>query len=98
MPGAPRRPSIEQLRAGQRDDVDRATARPGQHLLDEVQEAVIGPLEVLEDHHYRARLGDPLEEGPPREEELAALPPPHLADAEQLQERLLQAERLVCFG
>jgi len=38
-------------------------------VLDEVEKARIGPLEVLEDENGRALLGDPLEERPPRGEQ-----------------------------
>ena len=39
LPGAPVRPPLEQLRARQRDDEDRAAARPLEHVLDEVERA-----------------------------------------------------------
>ena len=65
LSGAPVRSPVDQLWAGERNDVDRAAARPGQHLLDEVEQTRVGPLQVLEDHRYRPGLRDALEEGSP---------------------------------
>ena len=42
-------------------------------MLDEVEQAAIGPLEVLEGHDHRAALGDPLEQGAPGGEKRLAL-------------------------
>ena len=85
---APRRAAVEELGAGQGDDVDRLPTRPGKQVLDEVEEAVIGPLEVLEDHDHGHLLGDALEEGAPRREQLAALRWIAVPDAEQVEKRL----------
>ena len=46
--------------------------RPVDEVVDEVEQAVVGPVQVLEDEHERALLGDALEEPPPRGERLAA--------------------------
>ncbi len=98
LAGTPRRPAVEELRARQRDDVDRSAARPGQQVLDEVEETLIGPLEILEDHDHRAGLGDALEEGAPCAEELPAFARPALADAQEMQQRTLQAPTFVRIG
>ena len=45
---------------------------PLEHVVDEVEQALIGVVEVLEDHHHRVGLGEPLEERPPGREQAAA--------------------------
>ena len=64
----PRREPVGDLRPGQRHDEDGEASRPVQQVLDEVEQRGVGPLEVLEDHHHRVALRDPLEEPPPRPE------------------------------
>ena len=71
--GAPRWSVVEQLGTGEREDEDGVGPRPCRHVLDEVEQARIGPLEVLEDEDDRRSLGDPLEESPPGGEQLVAL-------------------------
>ena len=71
--GAPRWSVVEQLGAGEREDEDGVGPRPGRHVLDEVEQARIGPLEVLEDEDDRGSLGDALEESSPGGEQLVAL-------------------------
>ncbi len=71
--GAPRWSVVEQLGTGEREDEDGVGPRPCRHVLDEVEQARIGPLEVLEDEDDRGSLGDPLEESPPGGEQLVAL-------------------------
>ncbi len=72
-PGPPARPPLEQLRPSQGHDQDRMLASPRGQVLDEVEQARVGPLDVLEDEHRRCRVGDALEEATPRREELIAL-------------------------
>ena len=72
-PGTPVAPSVEELGAGQRDDVDRPFARPVEDVVDEVEQSVVGPLEVLEDEHHDTQLGDPLEEDAPGGEQRFAV-------------------------
>ena len=56
--------------------------RPVEQVLDEVEQAVVGAVHVLEHHHDGIALGQPLEEqAPPSEQLLAARP--RLGDAEQ---------------
>ena len=87
--GAPVGPSLEQLRPGQRDDEDRDVAAPLEQVVDEVEQARVGPVEVLEDEDDRAVVGDALEERPPRREQLLASAGGRIADAEQGEERRL---------
>ncbi len=68
--GVPLRPSLEELGAGQRHDVDRPTPAPLEQVVDEVEQSRIGVMEVLEDHRHSAVLGDPLEERAPGAEQL----------------------------
>ena len=55
----------EQLRAGRTDDEQRYARRPVDEMVDEVEEAFVGPVEVLEDEDERALVGDSLEEAAP---------------------------------
>ena len=48
LPGAPGRPPLQQLGPSERDDEDRVVARPVEEVLDEVEQARVGPLHVLE--------------------------------------------------
>ena len=52
LPGAPGRAAVVELRAGEREDEDRVVPRPLEQVLDEVEQAGVGPLHVLE-HHAR---------------------------------------------
>ena len=83
---APARSAFEQLRAGEGDHEDRVAPAPVEEVLDEVEQAVVGPLEVLEDEGDRARRGDPLEERPPGREELLAAARRCVLDTEQGQQ------------
>ena len=69
---APAGSPIEQIGARLGKDEDRRRPRPGQEVLDEVEQALVGPLEVPEDEDRRRLLGQPLEERPPCREELLA--------------------------
>ena len=65
--------AICHLRPRQRDDEDRMVASPIEQILDERDEALVGPVDVLEHHHERPLLGEPLEEAPPGREEILAV-------------------------
>ena len=73
MTRAPGRPPLEQLGPRLRDDEDRRVAGPLEQVLDEVEQRRVRPLHVLEDHHHRVDVGQPLEEQPPGGEEVLAL-------------------------
>ncbi len=88
--GAP----LKQLRPGERDHQDRVADRPLQEVVDELDEAGVGPLEILEDENGRALERDALEERPPGVEELGAAARRSVADAEQREERRRQASPL----
>ena len=96
--GSPVRPPIEQVRARERHDEDRMGTAPLEHVVDEVEKARIGPLEVLEEEDRQALVGDALEERPPRREQLLALAGAALLDAEQLEKTRLDPASLLRVG
>ena len=51
--GSPARPPLEQVRARCRDDEERHVAGPVHEVLDEVEQRVVGPVEILEDEGDR---------------------------------------------
>lgn len=68
----------EELRPGGADDQQGHARRPVGELVHEVEEAVVGPLQVLEDEHERALRRQLLEEAPPGGEGLAPAVAPQL--------------------
>jgi hypothetical protein len=71
-------------------------ARPLEQVLDEVEQAVVGPLHVLEDHRDRVDVGQALDEEAPRCKEVVPLEPRALLVTEQVPEsRLDEAALLV---
>src|SRR5439155_6625692 len=70
LPSAPPGPAIEQLRPRGAEHEERDSVDPVRELVDEVEEIVIGPMEVLEHQHERSRLGKRLEKASPRREAL----------------------------
>ena len=93
LAGAPVRPLVQQLRAGQRHDVDgRRVRHHSQEVVDEVEQPRVGVVEVLEDQHDRRRRGQPLEERAPRPEQLVRGPrrpprPSRVRSADSIQRR-----------
>ena len=67
---------VEELRPRCADDEERDAGRPVDEVVDEVEQAVVGPVQVLEDEHGRALLGERLEEAAPGGEGLVAPSPP----------------------
>ena len=102
--GAHRGPTLDELGPGEGDDQDRLVARPLEDRIDEVEQAVVRPLEVLEDEGDRAERGDALEEAAPCAELLVAVAAGCALEAEQhAQVRLdpapiLGIERRTCRG
>ena len=72
LAAAPVGPALEELRPRRRDDEDRHARRPVDQMVDEVQEPVVGPVEILEDEDQRMLLREVLEEVAPRRERLSA--------------------------
>ena len=73
VPGAPVRPLVEELGTREDEHEERARLRPLEQVLDEVEQARVGPLHVLEHEDGRVRVREPLEEEPPGGEEVVAL-------------------------
>jgi hypothetical protein len=72
LAASPVRPPLEQLRPRRRNDEERRLGRPVDEVVDEVEQVVVGPVQVLEDEHERTALGERLEEAPPRRKGLGA--------------------------
>src|SRR5439155_24795560 len=72
LPAAPLRSSLEQLDPRRAEDQHRYTPHPVREMLDEVEKAVVRPLDVLEDEHERPALRHPFEEATPRGERVLA--------------------------
>ena len=69
---APARAALEQLRPRAADDEERDAAQPIDELVDEVEQALVGPVQVLEHEHERPLVGECFEEASPSGEGLAA--------------------------
>ena len=72
LAAAPARSPLEELRPGRRDDEERHVGHPVDELVDEVEQALVGPVEVLDDEDERPLVRHRLEEAPPRRECFAA--------------------------
>ena len=83
---APSGSPLVDLGPGQRQDEDPVVAGPLQQILDEVEQAGVGPLHVLEDHHDRVALGQALEEGAPGGEHVLLIARGAGVDREQVRE------------
>ena len=70
LPATPARVLLEELGAGGAHDEHRHRSRPLREVIDEGDETVVGPVEVLEDENEGAPLGHRLEEPAPRRERL----------------------------
>jgi len=68
--GAEPRPGLGQLRAGEHHQVDGQVPGPVDQVVQEVQQAGVGVLGVLDQQHHRLGRGQPLEEQPPSREQL----------------------------
>jgi hypothetical protein len=64
---------VEELRAGEGEQQDREVAEPRGQELDEVEQAAVGPMDVLEDQHRRPVTGNGLDEASDREEQRLAV-------------------------
>jgi hypothetical protein len=62
--------TLEQLRSRGADHEHGNSAGPVDEMLNEIEQIVIRPMQILEDEHQRALLGEPLEVAPPRREGL----------------------------
>ena len=96
--GAPAGPALLELRARERDHEERVVARPLEQVLDEVEQAGIGPLHVLEREHRRVGVGEALEEQPPGGEQVLAVAGRAVFEAEQAGEPGLDEAALLGVG
>ena len=64
--------AVEQLRTRRRDDEQRHVGEPVDEFVDEVEQVVVRPVQVLEHEHCRSLLGEALDESPPRGEAFVA--------------------------
>ena len=78
LAAAPAGTTLEKLRSRGRDDEQRHVGDPVDELVDEVEQALVRPVEVLEDEHERTLLGEALEEPSPGGEGLVAAVPAEL--------------------
>ena len=63
LPDAPIRAAFEKLRPRKRHHKQWMVTRSFGQVIDEVEQRVVGPLDVFEDHHRRASpVSDALEE------------------------------------
>ena len=72
LAAAPAGPPLEELRPSGADDEQRHAGRPVGQVVDEVEQAVVGPVQILEHEHERPLLGQRLEQAPPGRERLVA--------------------------
>ena len=67
LAAAPHGPCVEQLRARDAEQEDRPVARPVRDVLDDVEERLLRPLEIVEDDDERLLRGGALEQAAERE-------------------------------
>src|SRR5512132_3812366 len=72
LAAAPSRTTREQLGPGGGDDEERDGTRPVDEIVDEVEQALVRPVQVFEHEDERIELGEPFEETPPGGEALRA--------------------------
>ena len=96
--GAPVGAMLPELRAREREDEDRRGSRPLEQILDEVEERCVGPLEVLEHHRDGQLLGHPLEELPPRREQVLPVPRLTLLEPEEMGQARFDPRALLGVG
>ena len=93
--GTPGGPPLLELGATERHHVDRVVARPLEQVFDEVEQARVRPLHVLEGEHDGTRVGQALEEEPPGREHLLAVAARTLLEAEEMGEPRLDEGSLL---
>ena len=94
-PAPPGRAPLEQVRPGECDHEQWVVPRPVEQVFDEVEQARIRPLHVLEGEHRRIRLGKALEEETPRSEQILPVARLVLRKPQQLAETGLDECTLV---
>jgi hypothetical protein len=89
---------VEELRAGEGHEEQRSVPRPLEHVVDEVEQAAVGPLQVLEHEHRRPLPRHVLEEHPPRREERIASAGRRRIEPEEGEQRRLDPAPVVLVG
>ena len=56
-PTSPARPHVEQLRPCEAEDQQRTLAHPLREMVDQLEQRLFGPVDVLEDHDQRLHVG-----------------------------------------
>ena len=64
LAAAPARASLEQFGPRQAEQEDRRATAPVAHVVDQIEQRRVGPLDVVEDGHHRPVAGERLEEPP----------------------------------
>ena len=89
LAGAPGGTPFLELGAGEGDDEQRIVPRPLEQVLDEVEQARVGPLHVLEREHGRPLVGQALEEQAPGGEQVLPVRLQALLEAREMGESRL---------
>ena len=98
LAAAPGRSPLQQLRAGGADREQRDLADPLDERVDEVEQGVVGPVQVLEDEHERPLLGEALEEAAPGRDALLGAARVGLRDAGERSQVALEPRALGFLG
>ena len=86
---------VGEFRTGEHEHEERVRAGPLEQVLEEVEQAAVGPLHVLEYEDGGRGLGEPLEEDAPRGEEVLLVSGRALLEAEQVCEPRLNPRSLL---
>ncbi len=86
LPTAPVRTAVQQLRPRRAEDEERHPACPVDEVIHEIEQAVVGPLQILEHEHGRTSLGERLEIPAPTGERILTVPSFLFTEPDQRQE------------
>jgi len=96
LAASPPRPPLEQLRTRSREDEERDIGQAVDELVEEVEERVVGPVEILEHERQRPQLGERFQKAPPGGERLAGPRARiHAADPDERAEMAFEPLRLL---
>jgi len=95
---SPVRTTLGDLGTREREHEQRMVAPPLNQVVDEVEQRVVGPLEVLEDHHHRSTVGDAFEEQAPAGEQVVARGARAFFQPEEMREPRLDPSTLLGIG
>ena len=89
---------VGQFRPGERQHEDRVAARPVEQVVEEVEQACVRPLHVLEHEHDRVLLGEALEQHAPGREQVLLVAGQALLEPQQVCEPRLHPGALLGVG